>query len=108
MSFVFKTEDRIDSLPEKLISYFPTFLSQRFKDLDQLKSEVEINNYKGVSNFCHKQLGIAASYHLFRYEELVKELSKSYKDENYDHVTYLVKQIDIYLASTKAIIDQMT
>ena len=102
MSFEFQTKDEVETLPEKLLTHFPIFLSKRLVDLEVLKSEVFNENYSGLSNYCHKQLGIAASYHLYQYEELVKALSKAKKENNTEQIIYLVHELETYHEKTKS------
>lgn len=106
MSFEFQTKDEIQTLPEKLLAHFPSFLSKRFVDLEVLKAEVFNEKFSGLSNFCHKQLGIAASYHLYQYEELVQALVKARKENNTEQIIYLINEIEEYLVKTKSFISK--
>ena len=76
MSSSCKSDDCLENLPDKLKEYFPTFIRRCKKEFDHFSADVKAGDFKGLSKFYHSQVGIVASYHLFRYEELVKELKQ--------------------------------
>ena len=97
--FEFKTKNDVESLPPKLKKYFPIFLKKRISDICQLKEQLAKQDYSGLKLYCHKQGGIAASYHLFQLEELVLELYTAFSNDQYDKIEYLANEISNHLNS---------
>lgn len=97
MSFTFKTEDTIEKLPEKLKTYFPVFIKKRKYEFDNFSRAVKAGNLEGFSAFYHNQVGIVASYHLFRYEELVEELKHILTTKDKEKVHKHLDAMNVYL-----------
>ena len=101
MSFVFKKENDFYNLPPKLKIHFSVFLKKRIKDVMELNNQIYNNDYSGLKSFIHKQLGIAASYHLFQFAELVEELADAAKEENEGRIKEMLVEMTILLETIK-------
>lgn len=95
-------KDDVESLPPKLRAYFPIFIAKRISDLAILTLQVEKGDYSGMALFNHKQSGIAASYHLFQYENLNKQLTERYKRSDNEGIKALLEQMRVYLLETSS------
>lgn len=98
MKFEFKTKDNFESLAPKLKEYFPIFIEKRIESVKKVKLETQKSNYSVLKLFSHRELGIAASYQLHQYEELLLALQKAYKLSDYSTVDILLEELSEHLS----------
>ena len=103
--FSFTVEDRIDTLPEALRSHFPTFLDRRLTETQQLLDQLQRGDLSGIRNYCHRNCGVAASYHLYQFSEIVEELRRRSKrgEIHAQELVELTEEILSYLKQKKSI-----
>lgn len=97
IDYPFTSTDDFNSLPQKLRDYFPTFLDNRISEVEKLIAQLESNDTSGVKAFCHRNGGIASSYHLHRFSELVEELSSRSQTSDCEAIKRFSKDILVYL-----------
>lgn len=97
MSFRFKSENKIENLPPKLKMYFPIFLEKRISELEVLQKSFVNEDLSGFKSFFHRELGIAASYHFYQYEELIEALKVAYLDSDIARLKSLLKEASQHL-----------
>lgn len=97
MSFTFKSENKIESLPPKLKTYFPIFLEKRISELEVLQKSFMNEDHSGFKSFFHRELGIAASYHFYQYEELIAAVKVAFLDSDFAKVKSLLEETSQHL-----------
>ena len=101
--FDFTTSDSIESLPAKLKEHFPVFLERRIVDTEELIVKLEEGDFDCLKAYCHKNGGVAASYHLNRFSEMIESLRGHTNCAKRDEVAILnlVKEIRSYLITLR-------
>ncbi|MAZ48114.1 MAG: hypothetical protein CME65_06105 [Halobacteriovoraceae bacterium] len=101
--FKFSKEDKFENLPEKIRDYLPTFFENRLEDLSDLEYSIEKKDFRGVRDYCHKQVGVATCYNCFKLHEIVLYIQEQAKLENHanllevqpilrDYLTQLIRK----------------
>jgi len=72
VNFDFTSEDDVDKLHPNIRAYLTKFIKNRIDEYYLLEEEVEKNDFEGVRQVCHKVVGAAPSYRLFKMDEIIK------------------------------------
>lgn len=97
MKFIFSKEDKFEDLPEKIRDYLPTFFKNRWEDLKDLEDSIENKDFRGVRDYCHKQVGVATCYNCFKLHEIVLYIQEQAKQENHANLLEVQPVIREYL-----------
>ncbi len=85
--------------------YLPTYLENKEKEVLELKAYVEQDNFSDASAVCHKILGTARSFGLFKLDREIEDVQKMVKSTEAlnckDQVMELVNSCKEHLASLK-------
>ena len=102
MTFQFTKEDQILELHPNIAKHLPKFISNRIKDYESLKLAVEEANFVFIRSYCHKTVGVAASYNFFKLEELTISISEYARVEDLKSIKYLLITFDQYISEIRS------
>ncbi len=71
-TFEFTLEDSIEELHPNIRAYLSKFIKNRIDEYYVLEEEVAKGDFEGVRQICHKVVGTAPSYRLFKMDEIIK------------------------------------
>jgi HPt (histidine-containing phosphotransfer) domain-containing protein len=89
--------DKIDELPGPLKEYIPTYFEHRRAELPELLDALGKDDFQSIRAVCHRIIGSAASYKLYRLEEIAKELQKEAKAKNSEACKKHLSMLNDYL-----------
>ena len=102
MSFSFKKDDDFKNLHPNIASYMAVFVDHRIEAFTELKSFVETRNFQKIRDFCHGQLGVAASYKCFKLEELILYIQEFARTEEISPIADVLPIFETYLRELKS------
>ncbi len=97
MAFEFSKTDNIEELHPAIKQYFESFVINRAKAFDQLEAAVENGNFMAIRDYCHDQLGVAASYNCFKLEEAVLYIQDYARKEQLSPIKEILPKLGSYL-----------
>lgn len=72
MSFKFEKSDKITDLHPNLKKHFGLFMSRRVAEVDDFSNAVNNSDFAYLRDYCHKIIGISASYNCYRLDEITR------------------------------------
>ncbi|MAX65865.1 MAG: hypothetical protein QF441_01055 [Bacteriovoracaceae bacterium] len=102
MVFHFTTKDEHHSLHPNIKTYMQVFVKHRFLALEKLKTAVASEDIEGIRDFCHKQIGVAASYKCYRLEEITKYIQKHARKTELEPIKEILPVFEEYLKQLQA------
>jgi hypothetical protein len=102
MSFSFQREDDYRNLHPKIATYMETFVKHRIEAFGELEVFVADENFEKIRDFCHAQLGVAASYRCFKLEELIKYIQEFARTEEITPIKDVLPIFENYLRKLKS------
>lgn len=102
-----KRDYNFDLLDADFVEYLPTYLNNKIKEVDSLKAFIINKDDGGVCSICHKILGTAKSFGLFRVDREIEEahkLAKSDFAKHYKEIENLVNSSSEHLNELKKLI----
>lgn len=107
INFNFTKMDDLAGLPERIKQYFPDYMQHRLQEYQQLKSALEQADFKGIREYCHKQIGVAACYHCYQLEEITRAIQAHARAGNLEPIADLVGVLEVYLHQLKLSSEQL-
>jgi hypothetical protein len=102
MSFSFKKEDDYKNLHPKIATYMEVFVQHRIEAFTKLKAYVADENFEKIRDFCHAQLGVAASYKCYKLEEIIKYMQEYARSEDIKPIREVLPVFETYLSELKS------
>jgi HPt (histidine-containing phosphotransfer) domain-containing protein len=86
---------------EGLETFLVDFVIKRFTELEDLKTNLSINNFNSLKSYAHNWKGFARPFGFIKLEELAIDLEESAKNQDKAHCDKLLIEIEIYLKLKK-------
>ncbi len=102
MSFNFKRNDEFESLHPNIASYMTVFVENRLKAFFELEQAVSTADFERIRDFCHGQLGVAASYKCFKLEEIIIYIQGFARKEEMGPISEVLPVFRAYLDELKS------
>lgn len=93
MSFIFTKTDRFEELHPNIRNFLPTFIKHRVDEYELFKHAVAQGEIDAIRLYCHKIVGISASYNCFKLEEMAFFIQKCSRENN---VEAIKEHLDIF------------
>jgi hypothetical protein len=97
MSFKFSKSDNISDLHPNISKFFPKFVNNRVEEYELFKVAVESGDMSSVRLYCHKVVGIAASYNCFKLEEISLYVQNCAKSDDMESIKTVLGVFDQYM-----------
>ena len=101
MSFKFTRVDKISELPGPIKEHVRNFVSNRFTQYNILLEAIDDEDFEEVRLFCHAQLGVAASYHCYKLEEITSYIQECARQETMKPIKEILPILSKYLNDLK-------
>ena len=79
----------------------PTFLSNRRKEVVDLRAHLKLREYKKISALAHRMVGVGTPYGFAHITNLAKVIKEEAEQANGETVRQLVEELDEYLRMVK-------
>lgn len=104
MTFKFKRSDDFTSLHPNIATYMEVFVENRIKAFNELEGAVKSENFQKIRDYCHAQLGVAASYNCFKLEEVILYIQDFARKEEISPIIEVLPIFKDYLDHLKSTI----
>lgn len=101
MSFKFEKSDDFKNLHPNIATYMNTFVTHRIEAFDKFTQYVDNSDFSKIRDYCHGQLGVAASYRCFKLEEVLKYIQRYAREEQIDPIKEVLPVFEEYLKNLK-------
>lgn len=97
MSFKFTKQDKVSELHPNITKFLGTFIQNRIDEYKLFKSAVDQNDMASVRMYCHKVVGIAASYKCYKLEEMALYIQKCSRENDVESIKSSICEFDAYM-----------